>query len=92
MNRALKGGASVYRVNEPLTTGNVTHPPGSFYITANAASKAVVERGARELGVPVQGTSNGPGEATRLSPKRIALWDTYGGSIPTGGHRRPFGR
>jgi hypothetical protein len=90
VNRALKAGATVHRANEPLTTGNVTHPRGSFYIAANAASKAVVERGAKELGVPVQGTSNGPGEATRLSSKRIALWDTYGGSMPSGHTRWLF--
>ncbi|MBK9406652.1 MAG: peptidase [Gemmatimonadetes bacterium] len=84
VNRALKSGAAVYRVNAPLTMGNVTHPAGAFYISASGATKAIVEKAAKEMGVPVHGTSAGPGNATRLSAKRIALWDTYGGSMPSG--------
>lgn len=90
VNRALKSGAAVYRVNDALSAGGVAHPPGSFYIAATAASKAIVERGAKELGVAVQGTTSGPGDATRLSAKRIALWDTYGGSMPSGHTRWLF--
>jgi hypothetical protein len=90
VNRALKGGAAVYRVNSPLTAGNVTHPAGAFYIAATGATRAIVETAAKELGVPVQGTSAGPGDATRLSAKRIALWDTYGGSMPSGHTRWLF--
>ena len=90
VNRALKSGATVYRANQPLTTGDVTYPAGAFYIAASGASRAIVERGARELGVPVRGTRAGPGAATRLSPRRIALWDTYGGSMPSGHTRWLF--
>jgi len=90
VNRALKAGASVSRVNAPLTMGSVTHPAGAWYIAATGASKAIVEKAAKELGVPVHGTSAAPGNATRVSPKRIALWDTYGGSMPSGHTRWLF--
>lgn len=90
VNRALKAGASVSRVNAPLTMGSVTHPAGAWYIAATGATKAIVEKAARELGVPVHGTSAAPGNATRVSPKRIALWDTYGGSMPSGHTRWLF--
>ncbi len=84
VNRALKSGATVYRVNSPLTMGSITHPAGAFYITATSGTRTIVEQAAKELGVPVHGTNAGPGDATRLTPKRVALWDTYGGSMPSG--------
>ncbi|MEO6445629.1 MAG: M14 metallopeptidase family protein, partial [Gemmatimonadaceae bacterium] len=84
VNRALKAGAAVYRLDAPLTRGDMTHPPGAFYVTATPATKAIVERVAKEMGLPVHGTTAGPGDATRVTPKRIALWDTYGGSMPSG--------
>lgn len=90
VNRALKAGAAVYRAGAPLTMGSVTHPPGAFYITANAATRAIVEKAAREMGVPVQATTAGPGAASRVAPRRIALWDTYGGSMPSGHTRWLF--
>lgn len=90
VNRALKGGAQVHRVNAPLKVGDVTHPAGAFYIAASGNVRQVVEQAARELGVPVHGTSAAPGDATRITPKRIALWDTYGGSMPSGHTRWLF--
>ncbi len=90
VNRALKGGAQVYRAHAPLKMGDVTHPAGAFYIAASGNARQVVEQAARELGVPVHGTSAGPGDATRITPKRIALWDTYGGSMPSGHTRWLF--
>jgi len=85
VNRALKGGATVYRVNSPMRMGEVTHPAGAFYIAASNNSRGVVEKAAKELGVPVHATNASQGaDATRLSSKRVALWDTYGGSMPSG--------
>ncbi len=90
VNRALKAGATVYRISAPLTMGGVTHPAGAFYISASGASRAIVEKGAKELGVPVHGIGALPASATRISPRRIALWDTYGGSMPSGHTRWLF--
>ncbi len=90
VNRALKSGAAVYRANGAWTAGGSSLPPGAFYISATAATRAIVEKAAKELGVPVQGTSAGPGDATRVNPRRIALWDTYGGSMPSGHTRWLF--
>ncbi|MEO7962925.1 MAG: M14 metallopeptidase family protein, partial [Gemmatimonadaceae bacterium] len=90
VNRALKSGASVYRLTNSLALGGRSHPAGAFYIQATSASKAIVEKGAKELGLSFHGTSAGPGDATRLSPKRVALWDTYGGSMPSGHTRWLF--
>ena len=90
VNRALKSGAAVYRMNAPLRMGEITHPAGAFYITATAATKGIVERSAKELGLVVHGIGTGPGDATRISSKRVALWDTYGGSMPSGHTRWLF--
>lgn len=90
VNRALKSGAAVYRLTNALTMGGRTHPAGAFYIAATSATKSIVEKGAKDLGLSFHGTSAGPGDATRLTPKRIALWDTYGGSMPSGHTRWLF--
>jgi hypothetical protein len=77
VNRVLKANGEVYR------RGN-----GSFYVPANAVSTPIVQKGAQELGVNVDGaasTPSGPADGTvKLSPKRIALWDTATGSMPSG--------
>ncbi|MFP5355126.1 MAG: M14 metallopeptidase family protein [Gemmatimonadota bacterium] len=90
VNRALKSGAAVYRVNAPLTMGSVTHPAGAFYIDASNVTRPIVEKAAKEMGVPVHGIAALPANATRISSRRIALWDTYGGSMPSGHTRWLF--
>ena len=45
----------------------------------------MIEQAAKQLGVSFQGTTSHAGsDATRLRPERLALWDTYGGSMPSG--------
>jgi hypothetical protein len=90
VNRALKSGAAVARLTSALKSGDQTHPAGTFYIQATSASKSIVEKAAKDLGVPVQATSATPSDATPVTPKRIALWDQYGGSMPSGHTRWLF--
>ena len=46
---------------------------------------------AKEKGLSFDGTSAKPGaDAMRVQPKRIALWDQYGGSMPSGHNRWLF--
>jgi hypothetical protein len=78
VNRALKANADVYRLRN-----------GSFWIGANGA--AVVTQAAQELGVAATGTTTRPdANATKLSVRRIALWDTQTGSMPSGWTRYIF--
>ena len=51
----------------------------------SAASTPIVQKGAQELGVNVDATTARPDAgATKLAPRRIALWDTTTGSMPSG--------
>ena len=51
----------------------------------------MLERGARELGVAVQAAAKAPaGEALKLKPIRIGLYDQYGGIMPSGWTRWIF--
>src|SRR5205823_8404547 len=84
-NRVLKAGGDVYRLGAPITAGSRTYPAGSLYVAANAASMPVVQTGARELGVSMDATPERPDAgAIKLAPRRIALWDTPTGSMPSG--------
>jgi hypothetical protein len=85
VNRLLAKNADVYWIKSPITAQGKTYPAGTFYVTAGSAASGVIEKAAAELGVDFQGTTNRVGsDATRLKPERIALWDTYGGSMPSG--------
>lgn len=59
-------------------------PDGRFRVLATSATRARLETVAKETGVTFEGTI-----ATRIAgrpvrPVRIALWDRYGGSMPSG--------
>jgi len=47
-------------------------------------STPIVQKGAQELGVNMDAAASVPAGATKLSPRRIALWDTSTGSMPSG--------
>ncbi|MEP1088384.1 M14 metallopeptidase family protein [Algoriphagus sp.] len=76
VNDLLKAKVKVYR-----TTAMVDGlPTGSFYVSGG---KKELEIAAKEYGVyPVPAAM--PKGATRIEPARIALYDYYGGSMPSG--------
>jgi hypothetical protein len=83
VNDLLKEGAEVYRLPEGVT-GKNTIPAGSFYVPSNAKSKKVLEKDGADLGLVVTGVSKAPETLAKVSAPRIALWDAYGGSMPSG--------
>jgi hypothetical protein len=85
VNRLLKNHADVYWLKTAVDAHGKTYPAGTFYVTAGSAAMPVIEKAARELGVTFVGTTAHPGDgATKLHQERLALWDTYGGSMPSG--------
>jgi hypothetical protein len=74
VNDLLKAGAEVYRV--PAESG-------AFYIPASAQAKTILGTDA-SLGVKATTLSKAPKGAIKVKSLRIGLWDTYGGSIPSG--------
>jgi len=80
VNRLLKAGSEVY-----------WQKPDGIWVPASAVANAVLEKGAAELGVPVQGSAIGPiDNVVKLKQLRIGLYDQYGGLAPSGWTRWLF--
>lgn len=76
VNRLLKAGEEVYWLKE----GN-----GRMYIPARPTTRPMLDKLASDVGLNFQAVAEKPkGDALKLSPVRIALWDRFGGSMPSG--------
>lgn len=73
VNELLKGGAEVYR----------NSADGSFYVPASAKAKSILDKAEHGFGMRVMAAQK-PAKAVKIAPSRIALWDTYGGSMDSG--------
>lgn len=77
-NDLLKAGAEVFR-----TTGVVEGmPAGSFYVSSKGAS--VLTNAGAGLGLNPKPINTKPAALQKINPARIALYDQYGGSMPSG--------
>ena len=85
VNRAVKAKAPVYVLRSPVSANGRSYAAGSFYIAATSATTPMIQELARTIGLSADATTIRPGaDATLLHPVRIALWDQYGGSMPSG--------
>ncbi|MGB8953686.1 MAG: M14 metallopeptidase family protein [Candidatus Aminicenantales bacterium] len=85
INRLLAGGDEVFWLREPFTANEKTYPPGTIYIPADPDIIPLLEKAAVQIGLNFEATASRPsGEAFRLRPVRIGLWDVYGGSMASG--------
>lgn len=84
VNDLLASGVEVYRL--PNGAGNKSGiEAGAFFVPASAKAKSLLDKSAKDLSLEVTGLSKKPATAmTKVSPMRIGLWDTYGGSMPSG--------
>lgn len=87
----LKGGADVYWLKTPMQADGRDLGTGTIWVPASAAARTVLEKTAKDAGVPVHAVAKAPvGDALKLKPIRIGLYDQYGGSIPAGWTRWLF--
>jgi hypothetical protein len=70
----------VYRMN---TTGD-NLSAGSFFIEASTKNAAAIKSIAQSNGANLKGAEKKPTNLQAIQPARVALWDTYGGSMPSG--------
>jgi len=85
INRLLRRKEEVYWLKEAFQVEEKTYPAGTIYIPAKSSTLRRLENMAKEIGLNFEGVNSKPsGEALRLRPLRIGLWDEYGGSIPSG--------
>ncbi len=82
VQRLLKAGAGVSRVT--TATGNL--PAGTFYVPAASGVSGILDELARTKGLRFEPASSTPASTALvpLRPARVGLWDTYGGSMPSG--------
>ncbi len=86
VNRLLAAGHEVFWLRDSVRAADRAFGPGAFYVPSNPAALAILRRTAVEKGFTVVAAQHPRAAASsvRLRPVRIALWDTYGGSMPSG--------
>src|SRR5262245_58782625 len=92
VNRLLKDGEEVYWIKQPFkVAADTTLPAGTMVIPVKPTTTARVQKLAAELGLNFSALTVKPTvEMFKLRPVRIALWDRYGGSMPSGWTRWMF--
>jgi hypothetical protein len=84
INRLLKAGEDVYWLRD-RTIGGGRAATGAIYVAAKATTVPALQRVAADLGLTFTGVSSQTaGDALKLRPVRIGLWDRYGGSVESG--------
>ncbi|MES2176958.1 MAG: M14 metallopeptidase family protein [Gemmatimonadota bacterium] len=84
INRAFKAKADVFTLRTPMTASGKTYPAGTFYIAATPASTSMLKDLAKSNGVSAVAVTSAPTDARKLHSMRVALYDVYGGSMPSG--------
>ncbi len=91
VNRLLKNHTDVYWLKTSLTADGQDLGTGTIWVPASSTALPVLQKGARELGITVHAVAKAPaGEAFKIQPVRIGLYDQYGGMMPSGWTRWLF--
>jgi hypothetical protein len=84
VNRLLAAGVQVSRAPQAVSAGATALPAGAFWVPTSGAALTTLRAASTTLGVSAFGAKQGPQLAMPVRQARIALWDTYGGSMPSG--------
>ncbi|HET9217052.1 MAG TPA: M14 metallopeptidase family protein [Terriglobia bacterium] len=85
VNRLLAAGETVYWLNEEYSNNGRTWRAGSHYVRAGVGTLRLLQQLAQDTGLSFQAVPRAPDrDALQLRSVRIALWDQYGGSAPSG--------
>jgi len=85
LNRLLASGEDVYWLKSPLAAKGKQYSAGTMFISAKPTTLARLQKLSADAGLNFEAIAAAPkGEAYKLRPVRIGLWDRYGGSIPSG--------
>jgi hypothetical protein len=91
INHLLKANCDVYWLKAEQTVDGKSIGTGAIWVPASSAAKTILDQSAKDIGVPVHALAKAPaGDALKLKPIRIGLYDSYGGSMPTGWTRWLF--
>src|SRR5262245_10435237 len=85
VNRLLASGEEVYWVKQPVNANGKAYGPGAIVYPAMPLTSRKLQNLAEEVGLSFDAVTSEPaGDAYKLRPLRIGLWDRYGGSMPSG--------
>jgi hypothetical protein len=92
VNRLLKANEEVYWSKAAFDANKKRHAAGTMFIPAKRTTLPVLQKLAADRGLtfepvaarPAARAGQAPLEYLKLRPVRIGLWDTYGGSMPSG--------
>ncbi|WPV67454.1 M14 metallopeptidase family protein [Chitinophaga sp. LS1] len=73
VNDLLNAGVKVSRISS-----------GMFYVPVSSKATEILTKATTELGITVTAADVAPTGLKAVAPARIAIWNTYGGSIPAG--------
>ena len=91
VNRLLKASEDVYWLKSSVSANGKTYPVGTMFIPAKATTLPILQKAAADKGLTFDAVAARPaGDAMKLKPVRIGLWDQYGGSMPSGWTRWLF--
>jgi hypothetical protein len=84
VNRLLKSGIEAYWLKH-AANDTPEFGVGALYVPDRGQARLMVEQAAGQLGLDVRAVAAPPaGDLLKLAPVRIALWDRFGGSMPSG--------
>ena len=91
VNRLLKANEEVFWLKSPASANGKTYPVGTMFIPAKPTTLPILQKLAADKGLTFDAVATRPsGDALKLKPVRIGLWDQYGGSMPSGWTRWLF--
>ncbi len=82
VNALINGGVDVYRI--PQVQEGSAYSNGSFFIPNSIKAKSLIDKTVKENPVQFIAATQKPNSLSPVKKARIALWDTYGGSMPSG--------
>jgi hypothetical protein len=84
-NRLLKAHQPVYWLTSKTTLGSRELGAGTLWLPYSAETRKLLEKATQELGINAFAVTKKPaGDALQLHQPRIALYDQYGGLMPSG--------
>jgi hypothetical protein len=84
-NRLLKAKQEVYWLNFKPSVGGKTLEVGTLWIPYSVEAQKLLDAATKELGINAYAVAKKPvGDALQLHQEKIALYDQYGGLMPSG--------
>jgi hypothetical protein len=82
INTFLNNNVDVFRITNDMT--GTKSGAGSFFVPVNAKTKSIIAGNASLIKQAPEVASVNPSSMQKIAHARIALWDIYGGSMPSG--------